>query len=319
MSQSVDSLLSQLRTQLDELNTENVTDAHLLQALNRAQRAATNVVSRKYDSMFWESTTTTTVAGQREYDIPADAHGKRVELVEVLVGSVTYELRRIGNHKRSQYTSTSQSDVPTFYSLKKNKIEIYPLPSAGLTLTIHYTKRPEELVLSEGRVTTVNSGSNFVIVDALGDNISTTSTGFNCYINVIDYETGAIRGTLQVSALDTTLNKVTFKSSGLTRSEVLGRTVSTSLPTDISVDDYLAVVTGTAVAELDDAYIDYLLQYAVVEIKRRFGEPIQEELAALSALEKELDNIWSGREASFKVRRANSHYSKTNIRRALIR
>lgn len=317
MAQTVDDLLEQVRSQLDETNAENATDPQLLQALNRAQRAATNIIARKYESLFWSEFEDVTVAGQQDYDIPADAYGRRVEMVEIEIGDVRYELKRIGNHKTSPYTSLSQTNRPSYYRLAKNVISVYPTPAGGIPLHIHYTKRPEDLVVSQGRITTVNSGSNYVIVDALGDTISTTVTGFASYINVICYQTGAIKGSVQVSAINTTTKQVTFKSSGLTRSTVLGRTISTSLPTDIAVDDYLCLVSGTAVSELDEAYVDYLVQYAVVEIRRRFGESVEQEVVALQILETEIEKMWVGRESSHKIRKANSHYHTNTIRRMI--
>ena len=239
MSESVNDLLDQLRAQLDESNPDNITDAQLLQTLNRAQRAATNIVARKYESLFWSSTTTTTVGGQQEYDIPTDAFGRRVELVEVVVNGTSYECRRIANQQRTNYDSLTQSAYPQYYTLKKNKIELFPVPSSGVTVRIHYTKRPEQLVVTQGRITAFDSSSNYVIVDTLGDDIAVTTAGFVAYVNVVDYLTGEVKGTVQVAAIDEDLNQVTFKSSGLTRSTVLGRTVSTSLPTDIAVDDYI--------------------------------------------------------------------------------
>ncbi len=316
MSQSVDSLLEQTRSQLDENNTQNVTDAQLIQALNRGQRAATNIISRKYPAMFWESTAIATTAGTREYDIPTDAHGRRVEMVEIDESGTRYELRRVNNNQTSGLTTTDRSVRPVYYSLSKNQISLYPLPSGGQTLYAHYIKRPEDLVVSQGRIT--STASNYVIVDSLGSSLSTSTTGFGSYINIIDYNTGAIKGTMQISAIDTTLKKVTFKSSGLTRSTVLGRTVSTSLPTDISVDDYICLVTGSAVSELDEAYTDYLVQFAVVEIRRRFGETINEEIVALTNLEKEIEKMWSGRESSTKIKKANIHFHRSiQLRRSL--
>lgn len=309
MSQSVNDLIDQLRAQLDESNPDNITDAQLLQTLNRAQRSATNIVARKYESLFWSSTTTTTVGGQQEYDIPTDAFGRRVELVEIVVNGTSYECRRISNQQRTNYDSLTQSAYPQYYTLKKNKIELFPVPSSGVTVRIHYTKRPEQLVVTQGRITAFDSSDNYVIVDTLGDDIAVSTDGFVAYVNVVDYLTGEVKGTVQVAAIDTDLNQVTFKSSGLTRSTVLGRTVSTSLPTDIAVDDYICLVTGSCVSELDEAYNDYILQFSVVEIRRRLGEPLNDELAALNAIEDELKRIWSGRESSLRVRKSNNHYN----------
>ncbi len=315
MSQTVDDLLDQLRTQLDESNITDVSDEQLLQALNRAQRSATNTVSRQYEAMFWKETTIST-DGTNILALPKDAFGRKVEMVEVVVGSARYPLKRLNNHQTSPLIGSGSTTRPSYYALTKNEIRIFPTPASGLTMYVSYIKRPEPLVKSQGRISS-SSGSD-ILVDALGASLTTTTEGFGAYINIVDYSTGEIKGTLQIAALDTDLDKITCKSSGLTRSSVLGRTIDTALPSDIQADDYVCLVTGTAVSELDEAYTDFLIQFAVVEIKRRFGEDISQELPALDALKDELKSMWAGRESSHKLRRSNMHYHGYNLRKTVI-
>ena len=76
MSLDVDEIITEVRNQLDEQNTEDISDADILSALNRGQRKATNIITRKYDSLFlMADETTTTVSGTQAYDIPAKAFG----------------------------------------------------------------------------------------------------------------------------------------------------------------------------------------------------------------------------------------------------
>ena len=160
-----------------------------------------------------------------------------------------------------------------------------------------------------------------MIVDDLGSALTTdTSDGFNAYVNIIDYNTGDVKGSMQISFINPSTKSVTFKSSGLSRSSVLGRTIATTLPTDIAVDDYLCIVTGTCVPEIPGAYSDYLTQYAVVEIRRRLGEDTTQEYAALKDLELELEKMWVGRESSHRVRKSSSHWNRglgSSLRRLL--
>ncbi len=104
----------------------------------------------------------------------------------------------------------------------------------------------------------------------------------------------------------------------MTRTSVLGQTIATALPSDLQEDDYICSIQGTCVPELDEAYVDYLLQYSVVEIKRRFGESIDQELIALKDLAEELETIWAGRESGSRVVRANAHYHGGLQRRTLV-
>ena len=129
--------------------------------------------------------------------------------------------------------------------------------------------------------------------------------------NIVDANTGEVKVTLQVSAIDEDTGQITFKSAGLTRSTVLTKTVETEIPDTVAADDYVCLVTGTAVPELPAAYVDYLIQYAVVEIRRRLGENTQEEFAQLKELELEIQKMWVGREASNRVRKASHQWSRT--------
>ena len=62
---TVDQLIDQVRAQSDEFNEDNLTDAHISDLLNRGQRKAANIIARKFDSLFLESTTISTTAGTR--------------------------------------------------------------------------------------------------------------------------------------------------------------------------------------------------------------------------------------------------------------
>jgi hypothetical protein len=227
-------------------------------------------------------------------------------MVEVATSTnVRYKLQRLSNHKTTNFVTVSQTEIPTHYTIKRNQIELYPTPKGNVTVHVHYFKRPEDLVKQQGRVTTIDTDNNYIIVDDIGADVSTSTTGFGAYLNVIDYNTGAIKRTLQVSATDTTSEQITFKSSGLTRSTVLGKTVSTSIGSDVAVDDYVCLVTGTCVPEVDEAYTDYLIQHAVVAIRRRLGEPVVDDLAELKDLEEELLKSWTSREMSHRVRKGS--------------
>jgi hypothetical protein len=302
-------MVDQVRSQTDESNTDDVTDAQIIKALNRAQRHAANILARKFEEMMWESSEVTTVAGTREYDIPSDAFASRIEMIEVATSTnVRYKLQRIGNHKATNFITSSQTDIPTHYTVKRNQFSVYPTPKGNLTLNVHYNKRPQDYVKQQGRITSIDTSNNYIVVDNIGSSVSTSTSGFGAYLHVIDYNTGAVKRTLQVSALDTTSEQITFKSSGLTRSTVLGHTISTSIGSDVAVDDYVCLVTGTCVPEIDEAYTDYIIQHTIVAIRRRLGEPTNEDFAELKELETELTKAWVSREQSHRVRKGSKSW-----------
>ena len=302
MSLIVNDIIDMTRFQLDESSTIAVSDAEITRVLNRGQRKAANIFARKNDSLFWTSADTTTTSGQRNYTLPDEAYGERIEMVEVFVGSIPRKLRAISRTQASQYIGTSTTARPYMYTRQDNEIHVFPTPSGGLTLRIHYNRRTEPLVKSQGRITTINTDSQFILVDELGADISTTVSNVDSggYVNFIDYNTGAVLGSAQVSAIDTTLKKISFKTASLTDTSRLGKTISTSMPTALAKDDYICLLTGTCAPEIPDAYQDYLIQYAVVEIKRAFNENTDADYAQLREMEKELERSWVGRENTLR-------------------
>lgn len=319
MPTTTDDLVQQVRVQLDESNTDVVTDAQIVQALNRGQRKAFNITVKQYEDLTWSTTTINTVAGQRAYDIPAAAYGRRIEKVELQQGNVAWEVRRISNHKKTQFITSSQVTRPFYYTIIKNKIELYPQPAGNLQLNIHYAAAPESLVLQQGRIEEILFSGSTIEVNSIGSAIGTTSTGFANYINVIDFTTGAVKGTFQVKSLDTDLNRIVIETSAgsLERTTVLNKTIGTTFTDIAAQDDYVCLITGTCVPELPEAYSDYLIQYAVVETRRRLGEPTNEEYAQLKELEKEITTMWAGREQSHRVKKANRYWGRFpgNVRR----
>ena len=307
MPTTVDDLIDQVRNATDEINTNYEDGSQILLALNRAQRNATNIIARKYPDLFtkWVDITTD---GAYDYALPVEASGRRITHIESYYNQVAYPMDRISEIQASNYRTNAQTARPLYYVMYKNNIQLLPKPTGGIRIRIYYMERSQQFVKNQGRLTYIDSANNLVQVNAVGTDLSTSTAGFSSYVNFIDYNTGAVKGTCQIASIDSDTNEITFKTSGLTRTTVLGLTVSTSLPTDISEDDYICLVTGTCVPELDDVYCDFLLQYAVVDIRRRFGEPLQEELEALQRIEKELQEMWATRNPPSRVRKANANY-----------
>ena len=88
ISITVDDLIDQVRSLLDEDNIESVSDsADIIPALNRAQDYASNILARHYEAPLLKKVEITTVSGQEEYFIPEDAMEERIERVEVKVNN----------------------------------------------------------------------------------------------------------------------------------------------------------------------------------------------------------------------------------------
>lgn len=315
MAQTVDELVDLVRDDVDEDNIVDLTPADILQKLNRAQRKGVIKIIKNYDSLFLTSRTVTTVSGQSDYAWATDTYAGKIKKLELsLTSGRAAEIRRLHYRQSTPFISSQTTTRPGRYELVGKKWRLYGTPTAGLTIREWYVRTPENLVLKQGRVvlfgTDASTSQPYIIVDALGSSLTTATAALNCYVNVIDYTTGFVKGTLQIASLDTTNSRVLFKLSGLSRTTVLGKTVTLALPTDIAVDDYICTVHGTCVSEIPEAYHDYLTQHAVVAIKRSKGEPTKEDYAALKEEEDDIEQIYQGTETRLRVAKRNPFFQR---------
>ena len=317
-SLGVSELVEEVRNQIDEPNETSIETAHILEAMNRAQRSITRILARRLDHIFLGLHTLNTddgvigSDGTMEFDMPDDVFGRRIEKVELRqAGSnILWRVQHISYKNRDPFVTNSQVTRPYYYDLIGSKLRVYPVASGGQTIFVHYSKTPDRLVESQGQINSINIANNYVIVDSVGSDLSTESDLRESYVNIVDSVTGDIKVSLQIAFLDSGIGQIKFKSSGLTRSSVLGKTISTAIPTTVAADDYVCLVKGTAVPQLPDAFSDYLVQHTVVSLKRRIREPSQEDFAELQRIEEAIKKEVQGREVHQRIRKANSHYGR---------
>lgn len=306
---TVNDMVDQVREQLDESNVEDVTPGDILAALNRAQRKAANILAKRYEDFMLASTNVTHTGGET-IDIPEDAYGRRIEQIVVTRNSLDYPLKRVKFRDLFKYTSSAIVQIPSVYAIEGRKVVIKPTAQSGVVFKVWYNRAPETLVLQQGRITTVSVASSYVIVDALGSDLTTSVAALGAYVNVVDAQTGEVKVSLQTNALTTSTKTVAFKTSGLTSSSVYNRTIATAIPATVEENDYLCAIHGTCVPDLPDACLDYLIQYAVTAIRRRMGEPTQEEAAELKDLEKDLESQWAGREQHNRITNSARYWNR---------
>ncbi|NIM44033.1 MAG: hypothetical protein GTO54_00080 [Nitrososphaeria archaeon] len=309
---TVDDLLSDVRSMIDEDNVENVkNDTDLLPALNRAQDYAANILSRHYESPMLTKINVTMTAGEQEYDIPEDAFEQRIEKLEMFITRLYYPLARIDYRDISLYETPTNVNVPYYYAVVGKKFRLVPGPTGTYPLRLWYLKDPDPLVKSQGRVTRVNTTDNYVVVDTVGGDLTAVSDDLKSFVNIIDGQTGTIKGTFQIKSING--GRVTFKTSiDGGRTSVHGRTISTSMATSgdnlIEIDDYVCLAEGTCVPFFQKPFNNFMVQYAVAEIRRKLGGPADMELRVLQELEKQVERSWVGREQSMRVKKKSRNW-----------
>jgi hypothetical protein len=311
---TVDTLVDLVRDDIDEDNVVDISPADILQKLNRAQRKGVIKIIRNYDSMFLTSRDVTTT-GVSDYAWASNVYAGKIKKLELILSNGrASEIRRLHFRQSTPHVRSQTTSRPTKYELLGKKWRLYGTPVSGLTIREWYVRTPETLVLSQGRIlssgTDATTSQPYIVLDAIGSDLTTALTDLNCFVNFINPDTGAVAGSAQIASIDTTNKRVLFKASGLSRSTVLGKTISTSLPSDLAADWYLATIHGTCVPEIPEAYTDYLTQHAVVSIKRAKGEPTKEDYAALKEEEEDIEQIYQGTETRLRVAQRNPHFQR---------
>lgn len=312
---TTDDLISDVRSMLDEENRDSVDTAEdILPALNRAQDFAANILARQYDAPLLAKQTITTSNNQREYDIPDDAFEQRLEKIEVEVNDLFYPITRIDFRQTSLYETQGATSIPYYYSVIGNKFRIFPTSNGQFRLRLWYLKDPRPLVTQQGRITRVNETDQYVLVDNVGDDLTTEQDQLNSYVNLVDGQSGLVKGTFQIKTI--TDNRITFKTSP-TRTTVLNQTVSTDLGgltndegVSISVepDDYVCVASGVCIPLLKKPFSNFMIQYAVAEIRRKLGGPADLEERILKKFEQQVERQWVGQEQSTRVTKRNDKW-----------
>lgn len=308
---TVDNLVDEVRSQLDESNFDSVnTVRDILPALNRGQDFAMDIYARKYPTPILRYETMVLTGDTQEYDIPEYIFEDRLLKVEIQVGNRFREVRYISYNELSNYETGSTSSVPGYCTLIGRKLRFIPKPTGAYNARIWYVTAPEALTLPQGRITIVNKNSNYVIVDAIRlaseeanseGTLTTESDKLGSYVNIVDGQTGIIKGSVQIQLIDT--DKITFRATP-TRSSVLNRTISLGLGSiDVAPDDYLAPISGTCVPFFARPTGNFLIQFAVSELTRKLGGDAPTEEAILDKFEKQLEKSWATRPNQLRVKR----------------
>ncbi len=322
----VDDLVNETRAMLDEHNSISVSDeSDILPALNRAQRYATNILTRHYEPPMLKHITMTPVSGQAEYPIPSDCLEERLEKVEVKINQLYYPVTRISYRDLTEYETATSVAAPYYYAMVGRNMKLVPKPSGAYSFRLWYLQEPLKLVKSQGRIQSMVAGDMTVILDAIGDDLSTDVDTLESFVNVIDAETGQRKATLQIRNISG--NQVRFKTTPSV-STVQTFTVDTSMTTlsvntdtdndgsDVSIEvgDYLSSVSGTCIPFFKNPFSNFLVQYAVAEIRRKLGGDVESEMLALRGLEEQVQRSWVGRENSLRIHRSNTKWNSSGRR-----
>lgn len=304
---TVDNLVAEIRSMLDELNQDSVdTNRDILPALNRGQDYAFDILARRYPEPILKYSYMQLISDQAEYDIGEDTFEDRILKVEVEIpsgsGNAQYrEVQRISYRDLADYESSGQVNIPYYYCIYSRKIKFSVVPTGQYRMRIWKLRNPEKLVLPQGRITKINLASNYIIVDQVGDTLTTEADQLDSYVNIVDGQSGEIKGSLQIQILND--NKMTFRTVPI-RNEVLNRDIVGDLSSiDVSEDDYVCAIEGSCVPYYGQPTCNFLIQYGVSEISRKLGGPSDQEEKILDKFEKQVERTWVKRENTLRIKK----------------
>lgn len=309
----VDNLIDQVRDQTDEASTTNLTDADIVQALNRAQRRGVNILARYYPDPYIDEAPFTLTGGTTEYDMPEDIYEDRVLAFEVWDGTRAWPMDRIAYRDVHRFTTSGTRDRPVAYTIIGRKIRFYPAPSGTYNAIMWYFRTPPSLTESQGRIEYIDTVNNQIHVDSIGSSVVSTSNALGSYVNLINASTGEVLATMQVSSVSG--NEMTLKTaqSGR-RSVVYNQDIVYSIPSTVGVDDYVCLAEGTCIPVFGEGLANFLIQYAVAEVSRRLDDNADLEQRILSEFERAVERQWAGREHQLRITPKSPNWTNRLIR-----
>lgn len=302
---TVQNLLDEVRSQIDETNVDSVSDSDILNTLNRGQDYAFDILARRYPEPILRPTSLALTNGTKDYDIPEDVFEDRVLKLEIEVPqgntSTFIEVQQVSFKDMSNYESASNTNVPLYYCIYSRKIRFSAAPTGTYGARIWSLRSPEKLVKPQGRVTLINESGNYLIVDSVGDSLTTEADQLGSYVNLIDGQTGEVKGSVQIQII-TSGGKVTFRSSP-TRTTVLNRTIDTDITDLVNQDDYLSPIDGTCVPYFGRPTSNFLIEFAAAELIRKLGGDSASEEKVLEKFERQLEKNFAGRPVTSRIQK----------------
>jgi hypothetical protein len=300
-------LVDEVRSLLDEQNADSVdTTLDILPSLNRAQDFAFDVYARVYPEPILQPVDFPITGGVADYAIPEDVFEDRILKIEFQVNGSYRECQRISYRDISNYESASVTNMPAYYCIFGRTIRFISTPSGTYNARLWQLRNPEQLVLPQGRITKINTTSNYVILDEAGSDLTTESDQLGSYVNWIDGQTGEIRATLQIASLNE--DKVQFRPVPA-RSSVLNRTVTGSIPTTAGEDDYLCSIAGICVPYYGRPTGNFMIGYSVAELSElKLGGPEGAADKLVTKFEQQVERSWVGRERQMRIQKRSQNW-----------
>lgn len=131
---------------LDDVDAGYFTRTQIKVWLNNAQKEVQKKIEQAFEGHFVKCVETTTVVGQREYELPTDF--KRLHRLELIMSGSTFTTQSVevlGKITPNQQDAFARSGSPKGYYFKGTQLILVPVPDAAKTLRMEYTYKLADL------------------------------------------------------------------------------------------------------------------------------------------------------------------------------
>jgi len=310
---SVNDLADELRSLLDEFNDSNLDiERDVLPVFNDAQLVAFGVLSRSYPEPLLTPVDITVTSGTTTVPLPEAIFGDSLREVE-WIDPNNYDRPRTSDQvilrKLSQNYASSIVAAPRMHSIYGRNIRFNQPASGQYTLRLWILREPDQIIKPFGRILNTDLTNNILYLTDTDTEYDVTS-GDNSYVNIIDGQTGLIKGTVQIlewDEADTARIKLIPDST-----TVMGKPVNGDI-SSAERDDYLCFIKGTCVLQFSDIIRNFIKQYAIDRLKRnKLGYPYDVDNKLVEDFKKDMKRAYMGRMSSLRIWHNNPNWLSFN-------
>lgn len=305
---STKDMLEEVRSLLDEEDTDHIEDSDIIQSLGRAYTQAFITINDVYPEPLLERDTS--VAGtSQEFTLPEHIMEDRLKYITFERGGVQTRVDRVNVAEFWKYVSNQNAQTPRVYTIYGRTVRFDSNLTGSFNMILWYTRELDRLVLPIGTVSQ-HTSDTVVLTDADVD-YSPDNNYLSSYVNVINGSTGEIRSSFQVLSWD----GITMKVRSIpARTSVLDRPITSDIST-LTDDDYICPVAGTCVPLLSTTVSNFIMQYALSELKReKLGITNQMTEVLKRELAENLERVYQGRQTSVRIQKVGAFLGQPRTR-----
>jgi len=273
--ETIQNLIDELRSTIEEENSAQLKDDRdLLPIINSAHKRAFEILTQLYPEPIM--TFSTYDVSTQLWTLPENLYQDKI----VHMVWVDENERKICDCKKSSLTKFTEQQQTAYQGYPRSYVVIgrnvkFSSPPGGKLMVFYLVDLPK-LVRPLATIDEVE-GTDKLYISELDAEYDPTASRTSGYLNIVDGQTGLIKGSVQVKTLGTDYIEI---RSTPDRSKVLNRAIASDLTalTDdlgqsisVEADDYLCEIAGVCVIPYDSMVAAFIKQSSIATLKRNQG------------------------------------------------